>query len=332
MKPKFTIAFTILSLSVPGIFHSGCSSYERKNTEKLVCRINDTILPVEQRFMLLAELGQKAIQQTNNTMLRRDYARLLLSAGFASPGLKIYRDEMLKYPEDKELHAKVVNAEIACMMVAGDNGSVTLTAGEEDYLRELDTIRFLSERIAASPSDPGLYFKRGNHFLVIDLLNAGMWDLKRSLALDPCFPGALFSVAVMEMRLKKNLESMNTLGQLENCIHEQDMLQKQTWQDFGVFLKALTMTDSMIRQHPDRPDYYIQKASIYMKGKEFELAVSALDEGLKTSPENGEIFAFRAYVQYTAGNQKEALDDLTKAELFTGKTDSELSKKIRGKR
>jgi Flp pilus assembly protein TadD len=322
----------IMSLTIPVIIYSGCSSYERKNEEKLVCRINDTTLPVEQRFMLLGELGQKAIQQPNNTNLRRDYARLLLSAGYSSSGLKIYRDEMLKYPEDKELHAKAVNAGIACLMIAGDTGLVTLTADEHDYLRELDTIRSLSERIASSPSDPGLYFLRGNHFLVIDQLNAGMWDLKRSLALDPCFPDALFSLAVMEMRLKKNLESMNTLGQLESCIHKQDILHKQTWLDFEVFLRAILKNDSLIMQNPNRPDYYIQKASLYLQGQEFELAVSALDEGLKTSPENGEIFAFRAYVHYTAGNQKEALADLTKAELLTGKTDSELSKRIRGKR
>jgi tetratricopeptide (TPR) repeat protein len=332
MTPKFSMAFTFLSLTVPCILYSGCSSYEKKNAENLVCRINDTILPVEQRFMLLAELGQKANQQPDNTMLRRDYARLLLSAGFSSSALKIYRDEMVKYPDDNELRANVVNAGITCLMIGDDTGTFTFTADEADFIRELDTIRFLSERITESPSDPALYYIRGNHFLVIDQLNAGMWDLKKSLTLDPCFPDALFSVAVMEMREKKNHESLNTLGQLENCIHEQDRPYKQTWLDFKAFLQTLIKTDSLIRQHPGRPDYYLQKAGTYMQGKEFELAVSALDEGLKNIPDNGEIFAFRAFVHYTAGNQKEALEDLAKAERITGKTDSELSKRIRGKK
>jgi predicted Zn-dependent protease len=332
MKLCFALYFTIPGLILSAILFSGCSSSGKRNTEALINQINDSTMPAEQHTMLLAELGQKALQQPNNSALRRDYARLLLSAGFSSAAIKIYQDEILKYPGDKDLNAKIVNAGIACLMIEGDTGSVTFTTDEADYIRELDTIRSISERIAISPSDPYLFFIRGNHFLIIDQLNAGIWDLRRSLALNPCFPDALFSLAVMEMRLKKNLESLNTMGQLEKCILEQDMLQRQTWLDFESFLQALIKADSMIRQYPGRPDYYIKKASIYLQGKEFELAVSALDEGLKTSPENGGIFAFRAYVHYTAGNQKEALDDLTKAELLTGKTDSELSRKIRGKR
>jgi len=332
MKLCFANPITTMGLILSAILCSGCSSFGQRNTEALINQINDSTMSAEQRTMLLAELGQRALQQPNNSALRRDYAHLLLSAGFSSSGLKIYRDELLKYPEDKEMHAKVINAGIACLMIAGDTGSVEFTAGEDDYIRELDTIRFLSERIAASPSDPGLYFIRGNHFLVIDQLNAGMWDLKKSLALDSCFPDALFSVAVMEMRKMKNQEAITTLGQLENCIHGKDIVPRGTWLDFRAFLYSIIKTDSLIGQNPDVPDYYVQKARIYAQGKEYELAVCVLNEGIKTSPENAKIYAFRAFVNYSAGNQQEALHDLAQAERLTGKTDNELSNMIRGKR
>jgi tetratricopeptide (TPR) repeat protein len=330
MKPKFSIPFTILSLIIPGILFSGCSSYERKNEEKWVSRINDTLLPVQQRFMLLAELGQKALQHPNNTMLRRDYARLLLAAGFSSSGLKIYREELVKYPDDKELRARIVNVEIASMMLPRDTQAGLLTTDQVIFIRELDSIRTLNEIIATHTSEPGLYVRRGNHFLVIDQKSAGTWDIKKSLTLDPCFADALFSSAVMEMREGNNMASLNNMHQLKDCIHRNDLMPKQSWADFSAFLHSIIETDSLIRKNPDRPDDYLNKAIIYMRGKEYDLALAALDDGLLKSPDNARIYAFRALINHAAGNQEEALFDLEKAERLGGRIDSELSKQIRG--
>jgi Flp pilus assembly protein TadD len=330
MKLQFIIMAAIPGLILFAVLFSGCSSGGKRNTEALINQINDSTLSAEQRTLLLAELGTKALQETKDTTLWPNYAQLLLSAGYTSSGLKIYRDEMLKHPDDKELQVKVVNAELACMIIPGYPKSYTPATSQVDYRRELETIRSLDEKIADSPYDPGLYVIRGNCFMVIDEESAGTWDLKKSLALDSCFTDALFSVAVMEMRKMKNQESVTTMRQLENCIHEKNIVPKRTWLDFNAFLHTIAMTDSLIGLNPGTPDYYVQKARIYAQGKEYELAISALDEGLKASPENGKIYAFRAYVNYSAGNQQEALHDLAQAEQLTGKTDTELSNLIRG--
>lgn len=330
MKPEFTLSFTILSLIIPGILFSGCSSYERKKEEKLVNRINDTLLPVEQRFVLLTELGQKALQHPNNTMLSHDYARLLLAAGFSSSALKIYREELVKYPDDKELRARIVNVEIASMMLPQDTLAGLLTADQVMFIRELDSIRTLDEIIAYHTSEPGLYVRRGNHFLVVDQKSAGTWDIKKSLTLDPCFADALFSLAVLEMREGNNMASLNNLHQLEDCIHRNDLMPKQSWADFSAFLHSIIETDSLIRNNPDQPDGYLNKAIIYARGKEFDLAIATLGDGLMSSPDNPRIYAFRALINHAAGNQEEALFDLEKAELLGGRIDSELSEQIRG--
>jgi tetratricopeptide (TPR) repeat protein len=134
------------------------------------------------------------------------------------------------------------------------------------------------------------------------------------------------------MRKEKIRESLNTVYQLENCNHRKNINPKRSWLDFKAFLQTIIETDSLIRQNPNIPDYYMQKARIYTQGKEYELAIATLCEALKASPENAEIYAFRAYVNYTAGKQEEALYDLAKAERLTGKEDSELSILIRGKK
>jgi len=332
MKLHFMIMAAIPGLILFAFLFSGCSSGGKRNTEALINQINDSTLSAEQRTLLLAELGTKALQETKDTTLWPDYAQLLLSAGYASSGLNIYRDEMLKHPDDKELQAKVVNAELACMIIPGYSKSYTPATSQVYYMRELETIRFLDEKIADSPYDPSLYAIRGNCFIVIDEESAGTWDLKKSLALDSCFTDALFSVAVMEMRKMKNQESITSMRQLENCIHEKNIVPKRTWLDFKAFLHSIAKTDSLIGLNPGIPDYYMQKARIYAQGKEYELAISALNEGLKASPENGKIYAFRAYVNYYAGNQPEALHDLAQAEQLTGKTDTELSNLIKGNR
>jgi len=332
MKLRWIDNAAIPGMIIFAVLISGCSSGGKRNTEELINQINDSTLSAEQRTLLLAELGTKALQETKDTTLLTKYAQLLLSAGYASSALKIYRDEMLKYPDDKELQAKVVNAELACMIIPDCIKSYTPAPGQVDCMRELATIRSLDKEIAASPYDPGLYAIRGNCFMVIDEESAGTWDLKKSLALDSCFPDALFSVAVMDMRRMKNQESLTTMRQLENCVREKDIVPRGTWLDFKAFLHSIAKADSLIGVYPDMPDYYVQKARIYAQGKEYELAISVLNDGLKASPENGKIYAFRAYVNYSAGKQQEALHDLRQAELLTGKTDTELSDRIRGNR
>jgi tetratricopeptide (TPR) repeat protein len=94
----------------------------------------------------------------------------------------------------------------------------------------------------------------------------------------------------------------------------------------------LMKKDSLIQQDPKITDYYMQKANIYSQVKEYDLAVATLSEALKISPENGEIFAFRAYIHYTMGNRESALLDLAQAERLTGKTDTELSRLIKEKK
>jgi tetratricopeptide (TPR) repeat protein len=282
--------------------------------------------------MLLAEMGIKVLQDTSDTKLLLNYARLLSSAGFASAGLKIYRGMLRRHPHDMEVHTLMRNAELQSFLMPGDTDAFPLSKDQANYIQELNNIQSLNEQIGASPSDPVLYEQRGNHLLVIGQENAGIWDLKKSLALDPCFPDALFSLAVVEMRKEKIRESLNTVYQLENCNHRKNINPKRSWLDFKAFLQTIIETDSLIRQNPNIPDYYMQKARIYTQGKEYELAIATLCEALKASPENAEIYAFRAYVNYTAGKQEEALYDLAKAERLTGKEDSELSILIRGKK
>jgi tetratricopeptide (TPR) repeat protein len=332
MKLQLLIPVLIAGLILSAVFFPGCSEYKKKDVDKLVAGIKDANLPAEQRSMLLAEMGIKVLQDTSDTKLLLDYARLLSSAGFTSAGLKIYRDMLRCHPSDAELHILVCNAELQSFLIPGDTNSFPLSEDQVNYIRELSTIQSLNKKIGASPSDPVLYEQRGNHLLVIDQESAGTWDLKKSLALDPCFPDALFSLAVVEMRQEKIRESLNTVYQLEKCIHGNNIIPRRSWMDFKVFLQTIIETDSLIRQNPDIPDYYVQKARIYAQGKEYELAIATLGEALKISPENAEIYAFRAYVNYFAGKQDEALHDLAKAERLTGKTDSELSVLIRGKK
>jgi Flp pilus assembly protein TadD len=332
MKLQMFIPVLIAGLILSAVFFPGCSDSKKRDADRLVVRIKDSSLPAEQRSMLLAEMGSKVLQDTSDTKLLLNYARLLSSAGFTSAGLKIYRDLLRSHPCDTELHTLMRDAELQSFLMPGDTDAFPLSKDQANYIRELNTIQSLNEKIGSSPSDPVIYEQRGNHFLVIGQENAGIWDLKKSLALDPCFPDALFSLAVVEMRKEKIRESLNTMYRLEDCIHGNDIIPRRSWLDFRIFLQTIIATDSLIRQHPDIPDYYVQKARIYAQGKEYELAVAVLCEALKISPENAEIYAFRAYVNYTAGKQEEALHDLAKAENLTGKEDSELSRLIRGKK
>lgn len=330
MKLFFACHITILSLILSAFLCTGCSSFGKRNTKALIDQINDSTMPAEQRTLLLAELGKRALQQPDNSALQRDYARLLLAAGFASSGLKIYREELAKYPDDKELRARIVNVEISGMIPPANTQAGLLTAEQVMVIRELDSIRTLDEIIATHSSEPRLYVRRGNHFLVVDQESAGTWDIKKSLTLDPCFVDALFSLAVMEMRKGNNMASLNNMHQLEDCIVKSDLMPKQTWADFSAFLQSIIETDSLIRENPDRPDQYLNKAMLYARGKEYDLAIAALDDGLMKSPDNARIYAFRALIHHAAGNQEEALLDLEKAERLGGRIDSELSKQIRG--
>ena len=216
------------------------------------------------------------------------------------------------------------------MMLPRDTQAGLLTADQVMVIRELDSIRTLDEIIAYRTSEPGLYVRRGNHFLVVDQESAGTWDIKKSLTLDSCFADALFSLAVMEMRKENNMASLNHMHHLEDCIHHNNLMPKQAWADFSAFLHSIIETDSLIRKNPDRPDDYLNKAIIYARGKEYDLAIAALDDGLMKSPDNARIYAFRALINHAAGNQEEALFDLEKAEMLGGRIDSELSQQIRG--
>jgi len=88
------IMAAIPCLILSAVLFSGCSSGGKRNTEALINQINDSTLSAEQRTLLLSELGTKALQETKDKTLWPNYAQLLISAGYASSGLKIYRDEI----------------------------------------------------------------------------------------------------------------------------------------------------------------------------------------------------------------------------------------------
>ncbi len=195
-------------------------------------------------------------------------------------------------------------------------------------LTEFLSISELDQQIQKSPSDAGLYNRRGMLFLQMNNLNAAEFDFTRACQIDCTFYDSFYNSIYIKYLMGKNSEAMKLISNKEKNILYMDAPERQTINNLRKVITDLTeITDDI---NLDEKNKSLEKAKIYAKLKDYNLALNELNNAIHNDHNFGDAYALRAMVFYYLDQKGEALNDLEMAEKLTGKFDTPLSKMIRG--
>jgi tetratricopeptide (TPR) repeat protein len=176
--------------------------------------------------------------------------------------------------------------------------------------------------------DAGLYNKRGTFFIQMNNLQAAEFDFTRACQVDCTFFDSFYNTIYVKYLLDKNLEALDWLNTQERNIRYRNDVEKEIILNLRKVLADLIEIENNTTL--DEKNKSLEKAKIYVKLKDFSLALNKLNSAIRSDNNFGDAYALRAMVYYYMNYKSEALKDLEMAEKLTGTYNTPLSKMIRG--
>jgi len=236
--------------------------------------------------------------------------------------LKLLDEVSRKYPEDVKIQELYQDA------IRGGYGYHEYSESGDTLLTKFLAISGLDQQIQKSPSDAGLYNRRGILFLQMNNLNAAEFDFTRACQIDCTFYDSFYNSIYIKYLMGKTSEALQLISIEEENILYKDAPERQTINNLRKVLTDLTEITNNINL--DEKNKSLEKVRIYVKLKDFNLALNELNNAILKDHNFGDAYALRAMVFYYMDQKGEALKDLEMAEKLTGKFDTPLSKMIRG--
>ncbi len=285
---------------------------------------------------LLLKIGKFALSNPQDVEMQFEYLSDLFKAGYISSAMnsamKLYK-EFPNHPEFRELYmdcqlklcilpGKDINFSQSDLMNKNKNNSEAYTI--------ISAIQSLDSSILSSQFNrSAIYADRGMAYMKFNEYKAASWDFTEAIKLDSENSEALYNASFLNMKLRKNSTALDLLYRYKRSAIEKKLKLFENTSSFEKFLLQLLVLDSAISANGKTADLLFKRASIYVKGMEFKLAIEDISGSINLDPNKSEYYALRAFANYKLNNRKEALEDLTKAESISGNRNSPLSKMIR---
>jgi len=308
----------ILLLTLLGIF-TQCS--DRTTDANSRQHIGENIRDVNTDDKLL-ELGRKYYSDPDNKVHAINYAEALIKNRYYVTALKLLDEISGKFPEDGKVHELYKDA------LKGGYSYQGYAESDDTMLTMILAISELDRQIQNERSDAGLYNKRGILFLQMNNLNAAEFDFTRACQIDSTFYDSFYNSIYIKYLMGKNSEALQMVSIKEKNILYKNTPEKQTINNLRKVLTDLTEIANNINL--DEKNKCLEKAKIYAKLKDYNLALNELNNAILKDHNFGDAYALRAMVFYYMNQKGEALKDLEIAEKLTGTYDTPLSKMIRG--
>jgi Flp pilus assembly protein TadD len=268
----------------------------------------------------LLELGKKYYSDPDNKVHAINYTEALIRNRYYTAALKLLDEISGKFPEDGKVNELFQDA------VRGAYNEYNVS--DDTLLNVFLAISELDRKIQSAQSDAGLYNKRGILFLQINNLNAAEFDFTRACQIDSTFYNSFYNSIYVRYLMDKNSEALNMINNKEKNILYRDVSEKQTIFNIKKVLIDLTAIENNLSL--DEKNKSLEKAKIYVKLKDYNLAINKLNSAIHDDHNFGNAYALRAMVFYYMNQKGEALKDLEIAEKLTGTYNTPLSKMIRG--
>jgi len=268
----------------------------------------------------LLELGKKYYSDPDNKVHAINYTEALIKNRYYTAALKLLDEISGKFPEDGKVNELFRDA------VRGAYNEYNVS--DDTLLNVFLAISELDRQIQSAQSDAGLYNKRGILFLKINNLNAAEFDFTRACQIDCTFYNSFYNSIYVRYLMDKNSEALNMINNKEKNIRYRDVSEKQTIFNIRKVLTDLTAIENNLSL--DEKNKSLEKAKIYVKLKDYNLALNKLNSAIHDDHNFGNAYALRAMVYYYMNQKSEALKDLEMAEKLTGTYNTPLSKMIRG--
>jgi tetratricopeptide (TPR) repeat protein len=268
----------------------------------------------------LLELGKKYYSDPDNKVHAINYTEALIKNRYYTAALKLLDEISGKFPEDGKVNELFQDA------VRGAYNEYNVS--DDTLINVFLVISELDRQIQTAQSDAGLYNKRGIFFLQINNLNAAEFDFTRACQIDCTFYNSFYNSIYVRYLMDKNSEALNMINNKEKNIRYRDVSEKQTIFNIRKVLTDLTAIENNLSL--DEKNKSLEKAKIYVKLKDFNLAINKLNSAIQDDHNFGNAYALRAMVYYYMNYKSEALKDLEMAEKLTGTYNTPLSKMIRG--
>ncbi len=284
----------------------------------------------------LLELGRKYYSDPDNKVYAINYTEALIRNRYYTSALKLLDKISGQYPEDekvKELFQDALRGGFIFYGHAQGTGN-TVSGNNKNFIFDdtmlivLSSISELDQQIRNARSDANLYNKRGILFLQINNLDAAEFDFTRASQIDCTFYNSFYNSIYVRYLMDKNSEALNMINNKEKNIRYRDVSEKQTIFNIRKVLIDLTAIENNLSL--DEKNKSLEKAKIYVKLKDYNLAINKLNSAIHGDHNFGNAYALRAMVYYYMNYRSEALKDLEMAEKLTGTYNTPLSKMIRG--
>jgi Flp pilus assembly protein TadD len=259
----------------------------------------------------LLELGRKYYSDPDNKVHAINYTEALIRNRYYTAALKLLDEISGKFPGDGKVNELFQDA-----------------VSDDTLMNVFLAISELDRQIQIAQSDAGLYNKRGVFFLQINNLNAAEFDFTRACQIDCTFYNSFYNSIYVRYLMDKNSEALNMINNKEKNIRYRDVSEKQTIFNIRKVLIDLTVIENNLSL--DEKNKSLEKAKIYVKLKDYNLAINKLNSAIHDDHNFGNAYALRAMVYYYMNQKNEALKDLEMAEKLTGTYNTPLSKMIRG--
>src|SRR4030042_2393601 len=270
----------------------------------------------------LLELGRIYYSDPDNKTYAIEYSEALIKNRYYAAASKLLEEIGRKYPEDVKIQELYHNA------LRGGYPNHRYSESDDTLPTIFLAISELDRQIQSAQSDAGLYNKRGILFLQINNLNAAEFDFTRACQIDCTFYNSFYNSIYVRYLMDKNYEALNMINNKEKNIRYRDVSEKQTIFNIRKVLTDLTAIENNLSL--DEKNKSLEKAKIYVKLKDYNLALNKLNSAIHDDHNFGNAYALRAMVYYYMNQKSEALKDLEIAEKLTGTYNTPLSKMIRG--
>jgi tetratricopeptide (TPR) repeat protein len=270
----------------------------------------------------LLVLGRKYYSDKDNEAYAINYAEALIKNRYYAAALKLLEEISGKFPEDTKVHELYKDALI------GEYRYQEYSESDDTLLTIFSAISELDQQIQTERSDAGLFNKRGILFLQMNNLNAAEFDFKRACQIDCTFYNSFYNSIYIRYLMDKNSEALDLIINKEKNIRYQNISEKQTILNLRKVLIDLNTIENNLSL--DEKNKSLEKSKIYVKLKDYNLALNKLNSAISADQNFGNAYALRAMVYYYLNQKGEALKDLEMAEKLTGNYNTLLSKMIRG--
>ena len=263
-----------------------------------------------------------------------EYIEGLILEEYYSAALKILNERAVTWHSDEDFQAlytkTIQEGGVALDPAAIRPDCMNITGNSPALYALLNRIRIidsLTGRIKGAGAFPETHLLRGLAYLELNKLDAAGFDFNVAFRTDTTLYNPFYYI-IYTFYLQGN--HRDALQFLNRHISHIDFINEAGRQTAGRLSTVLNDLDKIDKKgNLDQKEKHLKKAELYVKLKDYQLAVRDLDTALTLDNQFGDAYALRALVHHNLKLRDNALEDLEKAEKITGNYNSPLSKIIK---